>query len=98
MGTIIRLSPKVSTNLSPENGATTATILRGRLRRLVGSLFNRVGIPGAVSDIEINDDLTGQQVSIKRDAYFTVISVNGRDYNFKRLTGKYDGTGYQMKC
>jgi hypothetical protein len=56
-------------------------------------ILNRAGLPGAVQDVEINDELTGQQVSVRVRALFTRISVNGRDYYFRRLSGRYDGTG-----
>ena len=57
-------------------------------------LLNSLGVPGAVKDITINDELTGQVIEVRVGVLFVCLSVNGRDYYFHRLTGKFDGTGY----
>jgi len=79
-------------------GTSWWVIARGRLRGLLGRSANKLKMPAPLQDIDIVDDLTGQHVSIRKGTYFTVVSVNGRDYYFKRLTGKFDGTGYQTRC
>ncbi|KKK88719.1 hypothetical protein LCGC14_2740300 [marine sediment metagenome] len=78
--------------------ATKFVIYRERLKYLIGALLNACGIAGVVQEIEFYDEVTGQQFSVRIDRYFTTISVGPRDYSFRRLTGKFDGTGYQMKC
>ena len=80
------------------SGASFLTIVGARFKGLLGLLANRIGLPAALSEIEIVDELTGQRVSIRKGVHYTIASVDGRDYYFKRLTGKFDGTGYQMKC
>jgi hypothetical protein len=75
------------------NGATVADIAKGRFRRWVGHLLNRAGVPGALAPIEIHDHATGQHVAVAVGARIVRLTVNGRDFYFDRLTGRYDGTG-----
>ena len=76
-----------------ESGATRIQIWRSDLRALVGKVLNRVGIAGAVRDCEIDDDVSGNKLQIHSSPRFTRISINGRDFYFDRLTGRFDGTG-----
>lgn len=74
-------------------GATQIDIWSGRLRELLGYMANRIGLPGIVRPCEIKDAVTGQTISIRTGSLFTVIQVNGRDYYFRRASGRFDGTG-----
>ena len=58
--------------------------------------LNRCGVPGAVQPMSHHDDLTGQSVSVRVSMVYTVLTVNGRDYYFHRLSGKFDGTGQSV--
>jgi len=64
----------------------------------IGHILNRIGTPGLVRETTINDELTGASLSIRVSKYFTVISVDGKDFYFKRLSGKYDGSGMCQGC
>jgi hypothetical protein len=59
----------------------------------MGRFLNRRRVAGAVQPINFNDPLTGNHIEVAINPLFTVLSVNGRDYYFKRLTGRFDGTG-----
>jgi hypothetical protein len=50
-------------------------------------------VPGALSDARMTDALTSDEIEICVGPLFTRISVNGRDYYFRRLSGKLDGSG-----
>jgi len=39
------------------------------------------------------DGLTGNEIEITLSGAYSVISINGRDYYFDRLTGRFGGTG-----
>lgn len=52
-----------------------------------------VGIPGAIKSMQITDVLTDQHIEVRVGHLFVRLSVNGRDYYFDRITGKFDGTG-----
>jgi hypothetical protein len=67
--------------------------LLGRARERLGALLNRIGVPGAIQPVEVRDKLTGQQVSVSVGELFVRVSVDGRDYYFDRLSGRFDGTG-----
>ena len=43
--------------------------------------------------MEVKDSLTGQEVAVSVEVLFVRLTVDGRDYYFDRLTGKYNGTG-----
>jgi hypothetical protein len=75
-------------------GASQVRILLSRLRLRIGAALNRIGLPGAVQSVVIDDKLTGSLIEIKTGPLFTKMSVNGRDYYFDRLTGRYDGSGF----
>lgn len=61
-----------------------------------GKLLNWFGVAGFVQPMEIRDTLMGSNISVRVSGYFTVISVDGRDFYFKRLTGEYDGSGMSI--
>jgi hypothetical protein len=44
--------------------------------------------------MELDDRLAGQRISATVGELFVCVSVNGRDYYFDRITGRFDGTGY----
>jgi hypothetical protein len=77
-------------------GASWLTIQAYRIREATGKLLTRLRVPGAISNTVVEDTLTGQNIEVRVGALFTRISINGRDYYFNRLTGKFDGTG--MGC
>ncbi len=77
-------------------GATWWQIWECRARMLLGLIVNRLGLGGLVQPITMDDPVTGQHVEIRVNSLFTEISVDGRDYYFRRFTGKYDGAG--MGC
>jgi hypothetical protein len=76
-----------------EAGATWRQKWASRLREASGWCLNKIGRPGYIRDVEIDDEATGQCIQVRTGRLFTVISVNGRDYYFDRTTGRYDGTG-----
>lgn len=81
---------------SSSENASRLDILRGRLTEYIGSIFAALRVPGFIAPTSISDSCSGQRIEIKVGAIFTRISVNGRDYYFNRLSGKFDGTG--MGC
>jgi hypothetical protein len=89
---IIRF-PSERTSHPVRNGASWIDIGKGRLRACLGHMMNWFGLPGAISAAEIDDHSTGQHVAVAVDAHFVRLTVNGRDFYFDRLTGRYDGAG-----
>ena len=78
---------------SSTSDATTLDILGGRFQETLGRILNYLRLPGRIKNLAVKDDLTGQEIEIHVGTLFTRLSVNGRDYYFHRLTGKFDGTG-----
>ena len=72
--------------------------LRQCFRECFNRLANRLGVPGGIQSMEINDDVSCQRLVIKVGLFFTCISINGRDYFFNRFSGKFDGTGSGCGC
>ena len=73
--------------------ATRIQVFTALLKETWGRLLNAVGMPGAISEGVIEDELTGQKVEIRIMSLYTRISINGRDHYFHRSTGKYGGSG-----
>lgn len=88
--------PQQLPSLPTSHGASKLDIIRGRFSEIAGRILNILHIPGAISDAIIKDDLTGQNIQIMVGVLFTRLTVNGCDYYFSRLAGKYDGAG--MGC
>lgn len=79
-------------------GATLIEIYIERFKQLLGKILNYFHIPGFVKPTKIYDDLTETHLEVNLSGFFTRITVNGRDYYFHRLSGKFDGTGIIYKC
>ena len=88
--------PKPKTACAPSLSATFSQVLALRIRCWIGWAVWKLGFPGLVCDLDIIDNLTGQHVQIKTGPLFTKIQIDGRDYYFNQLTGRFDGTG--MGC
>lgn len=81
-----------------KNGISSFTKYLSRVKFFIANILNRFKIPGLVEEIEYIDNITSQKISIKTKSLFTVISIDGRDYYFNRLSGKFDGTGSGFTC
>jgi hypothetical protein len=51
-------------------------------------------VPGFVRDVEFHDAVTGYNISVTTGDLFTRITINGRDFYFRRTDGHYDGAGF----
>ncbi len=67
--------------------------LRLKVFGLMGSLLNLAGAPGIVRDCEYFSEGTSTRVTVRRTALYTVVTVNGTDVYFYRLSGGIDGVG-----
>lgn len=74
-------------------GASRWTITKESIKQRMGFLLNFLRIPGLVRPIKVYDRLTNTHIEVRLGGFFTVVSVDGKDYYFQRLTGKYDGSG-----
>jgi hypothetical protein len=64
------------------------------MRELLGRLINWLGWPGFVQETVYRSSKTADvEVRVKNSRLYTVVSVNGVDVYFDRLTGRIDGTG-----
>jgi hypothetical protein len=70
----------------------------GRVRQWFGRLLNNFGLPGAIRSMDYQDIVTGNHVAVSIGSLFVRVSINGRDYYFDRVTGKFDGTGTGCSC
>lgn len=60
---------------------------------LLGTLFEKLGLPGLVKPFRYYDGETGQVIEIKTSPLYTKLSVGGKEFFFIRESGKYDGFG-----
>jgi hypothetical protein len=73
--------------------AITLSRLRIWARLFFGEVFNLAGVPGLVRECRYGSTATTAEITVKHGRLFTVISVNGLDIYFHRLTGSIDGVG-----
>lgn len=66
--------------------------MRLRIKELLGWLWNLAGIPPMIETVD-HIGIGSKLVSVRVGRLFTIVSVDGYDLYFTRLTGKFDGTG-----
>lgn len=86
------------TGTAVQSNASVLEIWRGRFRGLIGGLLGKLGVPGLIKPVAIEDQVSGIKLSIHTGSLFSRISINGRDFYFNRLSGRFDGTGKSGKC
>ncbi len=59
----------------------------------LGGLVNAIGLPGLVREGEYRSSRPHCHVRVRRNRVYTVVSVNGVDVYFHRLSGRIDGCG-----
>lgn len=60
-----------------------------------GKVYNLAGIPGIVRDCEYSATTSNARIKVRAKELFTIVTVNGLDIYFHRLTGKIDGVGFR---
>ena len=64
------------------------------IKYLVGKLLNLAGYPAIVRECEYRSRALNADVRVKRLALYTLVTVNGLDVYFNRITGSIDGVGF----
>jgi hypothetical protein len=85
--------PVERTGHPARGGASIWDMMALRLRMWCGNLANRLGLPGSIQPVDIHDRITGQHIAVTVGALLVCVTVNGRDFYFNRITGRFDGTG-----
>ncbi len=70
------------------------TILRTHAKMALGKLLNLASFPGFIRPCDYKAGITAANISVRVHDLFTVVTVNGLDIYFTRLTGKIDGVGF----
>lgn len=79
---------------STKQNHTIFIALIDRLKVILGKLLLKLQAPAIIADFEHVDELTGIKLIIRPQLLFTKITINNRDFYFKRFSGKFDGTGW----
>lgn len=61
--------------------------------RFCGTVANLAGVPGIVRECDYHSEAIGATVRVRKTPGYTIITVNGVDVYFHRLTGGIDGVG-----
>jgi hypothetical protein len=93
MAQIVEITSTPEAGPALSGGATRCDRLKLRFKEVAARLFDRLGIPGFVRSMTLKDEVTGQTISVQTGHLSTRISIDGRDYYFDRLSGRFDGTG-----
>lgn len=73
-------------SLSPAASATWRDNLWTRAEEVLCRWLNHCGVPGAIQPMTYTDALTNQTVTVRVATGYTILTVDGRDYYFHRLT------------
>ena len=66
---------------------------------MAGHLANLAGFPGFVRECSYSASICQAEIRVRKHDLFTIITVNGLDIYFSRLTGAIDGIGLSpMSC
>ena len=68
--------------------------IRDAITRFISWIYAFLKLPGFVRSIDYSDRVTGDYIRIHVGRRFTILTVNNRQYWFRRFTGRFDGTGY----
>ena len=63
-----------------------------------GRVADRAGFPGIVREGQYASDYLGVNVCVRKSPLYTVVTVNGVDVYFYRLTGGIDGVSRAADC
>lgn len=66
--------------------------MKSLFKMYVGIALNALGFPAIIRECEYGGEL-GNKVRVRKSPLFTIITVNGVDVYFSRITGTIDGTG-----
>jgi hypothetical protein len=72
--------------------------IRLRIRLALGMLFNLAGIPGLLRDCNYQAGVADATIKVRVRDMFTIVTVNGFEIYFHRLTGSIDGVGVMSDC
>lgn len=89
----LQLVPPEGHGQPVRDGASKLSIYASRLGGAIGGALNRLSVPGLLRPMLYDDPVTGDRVQVSIGSRFTVLTVNGRDFYFRRLSGEFDGTG-----
>jgi hypothetical protein len=71
-----------------------ASRMRLWARVLAGKAYNIAGVPGIVRDCDYSATVCNARIRVRAKELFTIITVNGLEIYFHRLTGSIDGVGF----
>lgn len=50
-----------------------------------------------IKPFQYEDKLTGHKITIRKSRYYSILSVDGRQYYFESDTGEFDGTVFEVE-
>jgi len=68
------------------------------LKMDLGAFLSLCRFPGFIRECDYEAGICKASISVRIHSLFTVITVNGLDIYFKRLSGKIDGVGFSPPC
>lgn len=65
-----------------------------QLEGLIGRLLNFIGFASPIVECDYEAGICDARVAVRQRPLFTIVTVNGLDVYFHRLTGEIDGVGF----
>ncbi len=75
---------------------TSIHITMVHLKIILGQLLNAFRIPGLIAECDYEAGICKANIKVRYGPLFTIISVNGLDIYFRRLTGQIGGVGFNQ--
>jgi hypothetical protein len=63
------------------------------MKFFLGRLFNLAGLPGFARECDYVAGICSARIRVRVEPIYTVVTVNGLDIYFHRLSGVIDGVG-----
>jgi hypothetical protein len=91
-GTILRFPKRTVVRVATEPASPFATWL-WRTKAFFGEWLHKLGFPGPIRNLRLEDALTGQDIVIRVNSAFTRVTINGREHYYYHLVWCRLGSG-----
>ena len=65
-----------------------------QLEGMIGRVLNFLGFASPIVECDYEASICDARVAVRQRPLFTIVTVNGLDVYFHRLTGEIDGVGF----
>jgi len=60
---------------------------------MIARLLERFHLPGLIKPFAFSDEQSGRRIAVRTSSLYTILTVDEKEYYFRRQNGSFDGTG-----